>query len=73
MSTIALARSVTTKPFDRRQMAGLGGAVLGFFVVALDAQIVNVALPDIGAATVVILGITAALSLTPHPRQHTTH
>ena len=35
-------------PFDRRQLAAIGGAMLGFFVVALDAQIVNVALPGIG-------------------------
>jgi len=47
--------------------------MLGFFVVALDTQIVNVAPPDIGAATVVILGITAALSLTLHPQQRTPH
>ena len=32
------------------RLAPLGVAMLGFFVVALDAQIVNVALPDIGAA-----------------------
>ncbi|MFC7725495.1 MFS transporter [Nocardioides sp. GCM10028917] len=31
------------------ELAPLGVAMLGFFVVALDAQIVNVALPDIGA------------------------
>jgi hypothetical protein len=73
MTTSTVAPAVTTTSFDRRQIAAVGGAMLGFFVVALDAQIVNVALPDIGAATVVILGITAALSLTPHPRQHTTH
>ncbi|MEV5003942.1 MFS transporter [Nocardioides sp. LML1-1-1.1] len=36
--------------FDARQIATLGAAMLGFFVVALDAQIVNVALPDIGAS-----------------------
>lgn len=36
--------------FDARQVATLGAAMLGFFVVALDAQIVNVALPDIGAS-----------------------
>lgn len=36
--------------FNARQIATLGAAMLGFFVVALDAQIVNVALPDIGAA-----------------------
>ena len=36
--------------FDARQLATLGAAMLGFFVVALDAQIVNVALPDIGSA-----------------------
>ncbi|MGW7681536.1 MFS transporter [Kribbella sp. NPDC054772] len=38
----------TETSFDRRQLATVGGAMLGFFVVALDAQIVNVALPDIG-------------------------
>ena len=31
-------------------LAPLGVAMLGFFVVALDAQIVNVALPDIGTS-----------------------
>lgn len=35
---------------DLGRLAPLGVAMLGFFVVALDAQIVNVALPDIGAA-----------------------
>jgi len=35
---------------NRRQLATLGAAMLGFFVVALDAQIVNVALPDVGSA-----------------------
>ena len=33
--------------------ASLGVAMLGFFVVALDAQVVNVALPDVGADLVV--------------------
>jgi MFS family permease len=32
------------------RLAPLGVAMLGFFVVALDAQIVKVALPDIGAS-----------------------
>lgn len=36
------------EPSHARQRASLGVAMLGFFVVALDAQIVNVALPDIG-------------------------
>ncbi|GGK36562.1 MFS transporter [Nocardia camponoti] len=36
--------------FTHRQLATLGAAMLGFFVVGLDAQIVNVALPDIGKA-----------------------
>ena len=36
--------------FDARQIATLGAATLGFFVVALDARIVNVALPDIRAS-----------------------
>ncbi|HET6503923.1 MAG TPA: MFS transporter [Amycolatopsis sp.] len=40
----------TTTRFDAPQVATLGGAMLGFFVVALDAQIVNVALPEIGAS-----------------------
>ena len=35
-----------------RQRAALLTAVLGFFVVALDAQIVNVALPEIRASLV---------------------
>lgn len=73
MTTSTVAPAVTTTSFDRRQIATVGGAMLGFFVVALDTQIVNVAPPDIGAATVVILGITAALSLTLHPQQRTTH
>lgn len=42
--------SGSTTGFDARQLATLGAAMLGFFVVALDAQIVNVALPDIGVA-----------------------
>jgi DHA2 family methylenomycin A resistance protein-like MFS transporter len=42
------AAPVTAASFDRRQLATLGAAMLGFFVVALDAQIVNVALPQIG-------------------------
>ena len=50
MTTTAAAPSATTTSFDRGQIATVGGAMLGFFVVALDAQIVNVALPDIGAA-----------------------
>ena len=37
-------------PYDPRQRAALVLAVLGFFVVALDAQIVNVALPEIRAS-----------------------
>jgi Major Facilitator Superfamily len=44
------AAPVTAASFDRRQLATLGPAMLGFFVVALGAQIVNVALPDIGTA-----------------------
>jgi DHA2 family methylenomycin A resistance protein-like MFS transporter len=50
MSNLILTRADVSTSFDRRQIATLGGAMLGFFVVALDAQIVNVALPDIGAA-----------------------
>jgi DHA2 family methylenomycin A resistance protein-like MFS transporter len=50
MSNVAIASTPAGRAFDRRQIATLGGAMLGFFVVALDAQIVNVALPDIGAA-----------------------
>jgi len=46
--TLQTAAPVTAASFDRRQLATLGAAMLGFFVVALDAQIVNVALPDIG-------------------------
>jgi len=34
--------------FRGRQVATMGAAMLGFFVVALDVQIVNVALPTIG-------------------------
>jgi len=47
-----LAPTPTDVPIsnNRRQLATLGAAMLGFFVVALDAQIVNVALPDIGSA-----------------------
>jgi hypothetical protein len=85
MSNIA-APSPTTLSFDRGQVATLGGAMLGFFVVAVEPRIVNVALPDIGAAfggglsglqfgltaTVVILGITAAPSRTLRSQQHTT-
>jgi DHA2 family methylenomycin A resistance protein-like MFS transporter len=48
--TSQAAAPVTAASFDRRQFATLGAAMLGFFVVALDAQIVNVALPDIGTA-----------------------
>lgn len=44
----ATAAPATAMSFDRRQLATVGGAMLGFFVVALDAQIVNVALPGIG-------------------------
>jgi len=36
------------RPTPAQQRAALGVAMLGFFVVALDAQIVNVALPSIG-------------------------
>jgi len=35
-------------PPRTHRLAPLAVAMLGFFVVALDAQIVNVALPDIG-------------------------
>ncbi len=50
-ATTSIAAGTPARPgaFDRRQLATLGAAMLGFFVVALDAQIVNVALPDIGA------------------------
>jgi len=48
MTSHAAATRTTAVPFDRRQLAAIGGAMLGFFVVALDAQIVNVALPGIG-------------------------
>jgi MFS family permease len=50
MNSGAVSSVVTTKSFDGRQVATLGGAMLGFFVESLDAQIVNVALPDMGAA-----------------------
>ena len=50
MSDFVVAPSATMTASNRRQLAALGGAVLGFVVVALDAQIVNVALPDIGSA-----------------------
>ena len=40
---------VSGRARDLGRLAPLGAAMLGFFVVALDAQIVNVALPDIGA------------------------
>jgi DHA2 family methylenomycin A resistance protein-like MFS transporter len=33
----------------RASSAALAAAVLGFFVITLDALVVNVALPDIGA------------------------
>lgn len=36
------------RPTPLQQRAALGVAMLGFFVVSLDAQIVNVALPSIG-------------------------
>lgn len=45
-----VVNTTVTTAFDRRQLATLGAAMLGFFVVALDAQIVNVALPAIGGA-----------------------
>lgn len=48
--TSQAAAPVMAASLDRRQYATLGAAMLGFFVVALDAQIVNVALPQIGAA-----------------------
>jgi len=52
--TPVAAVDASTQPvagrFDALQLATLGAAMLGFFVVALDAQIVNVALPDIGAS-----------------------
>ena len=38
-----------TPPRRTHRLAPLAVAMLGFFVVALDAQIVNVALPDIGS------------------------
>lgn len=44
----AAGSTTTSGGFDARQVATLGAAMLGFFVVALDAQIVNVALPDVG-------------------------
>lgn len=50
MSNLAPAEAPTAVPFNRRQKATVAGAMLGFFVVAMDALIVNVALPDIGAA-----------------------
>ncbi|MBO2458365.1 MFS transporter [Actinomadura violacea] len=40
----------TTRASDRRAGATLAAAVLGFFVITLDATIVNVALPSIRAA-----------------------
>jgi MFS transporter, DHA2 family, methylenomycin A resistance protein len=49
MTTTAPPPAVRTPLIDRRR-AALGAAMLGFFVVSLDAQIVNVALPDVGAA-----------------------
>jgi DHA2 family methylenomycin A resistance protein-like MFS transporter len=48
MSNLTPTAASSTPSFDRRRLATLGAAMLGFFVVALDAQIVNVALPDIG-------------------------
>ena len=51
-STTATAKSAGTLSSHTRELgrlAPLGVAMLGFFVVARDAQIVNVALPDIGA------------------------
>lgn len=47
-STPTIANQVPTRRTAGR--APLAVAMLGFFVVALDAQIVNVALPDIGDA-----------------------
>ena len=44
MTRPATARDASTA---RRTRPALGVAMLGFFVVALDAQVVNVALPDI--------------------------
>ena len=48
-STAPTATS-TIPPSTSVQKAALGVGMLGFFVVALDAQIVNVALPDIRAS-----------------------
>ncbi|MBD3924464.1 MFS transporter [Nocardioides cavernae] len=45
---VAEGRAPSTVRLDH--LAPLGVAMLGFFVVALDAQIVNVALPDISAS-----------------------
>ena len=53
MSTSATTTSAADQRLNRppvQQRAALAVAMLGFFVVALDAQIVNVALPVIGAA-----------------------
>ncbi|WP_300681396.1 MFS transporter [Nocardioides sp.] len=50
MATVTTTPAAATRSFGPRQLATLGGAMLGFFVVALDAQIVNVALPSIGSA-----------------------
>jgi DHA2 family methylenomycin A resistance protein-like MFS transporter len=44
------AKTLTSRTRELGRLAPLGVAMLGFFVVALDAQIVNVALPDVGAA-----------------------
>lgn len=52
--------------------AALGAAVLGFLVITLDAQVVNVALPQIGQdlgggmiAAVALLATAAATFLAP--------
>jgi len=43
------AKTLSSRTRELGRLAPLGVAMLGFFVVALDAQIVNVALPDVGA------------------------
>jgi hypothetical protein len=54
MSISAAPPTATTTSFDRRQIDTLGGAMLDFFVVAIDAQIVNVILGSIAAISLVL-------------------
>jgi hypothetical protein len=51
MSNGAVGSSVTATSCDRRQVARLGGAMLGVFgLVSVDAQMFDVALPELHAS-----------------------